>query len=106
MKRPARDEKREERIQMEITVDAYSSEDALLHEKSYPRVGFPPLLFSCPQAPEYCCPLLSRAFLVMRKVLLFVIGWVRFLVKPRCVCERSTCVTGGTTCTFDLLGRI
>src|SRR5260370_31945445 len=56
---------------------------ALLHEQSYPRVGFSPILFPRMGGPHHRRPLLSRAFLATRKVLLFVIGRVRFLVKPR-----------------------
>ena len=77
---------------------------ALLHEKSYPRVGFFPIFFPRMGDPHHHCPLLSRSFLATGKVLLFVIGRVRFLVKPRCFATRlSACVAGGTTCTSDLL---
>src|SRR5260370_38771747 len=40
------------------------------------------------RGPHHHRPLLSRAFLATGKVLLFVIGRVRFLVKPRCFANR------------------
>ena len=62
--------------------------DALLHEKSYPRVGFFPMFFPRLGDPHHRRPLLSRAFLATGKVLLFVIGRVRLFMEPRCVATR------------------
>jgi len=61
---------------------------ALLHEKSYPRVGFFPIFFPRMGDPHNHCPLLFRAFLATRKIPLFVIGRVRFLVKSQCLLNR------------------
>jgi serine/threonine protein kinase len=47
------------------------------------RSDFSPSSSLAGEIPHYRRPLLSRAFLIAVKVLLFVIGRVRFLVKPR-----------------------
>ena len=54
---------------------------ALLHEKSYPRVGFFSLFFPRMEGPEHRSPKLHVCVSGRGKGLLFAIGRVRFLVK-------------------------
>jgi hypothetical protein len=53
---------------------------ALLHEKSYPRVGFSPFFYAH-QKSQPSFPVAFVCFFGSRKGLLFVVGRVRFLVK-------------------------
>jgi hypothetical protein len=78
---------------------------ALRHEKSYPWVGFPPF-FSAHRKSQPSFPVAFVCFFGSRKVWLFVVGRVRFLVKPTFSSWRFTCVTGRTTGAAALLGRI
>ena len=75
---------------------------ALLHQKSYPRVGFSPL-FLC--ALEVATIVPSCFFLLFWQLLL-VVGRVRFLMKPTflrlAVCLRDWRVI----CASDLMGDL
>src|SRR6266496_6153989 len=57
---------------------ACGADGALLHEKSYPRVGFFPF-FSAHRKSRPSFPVAFGCFLGSRKGLLFVVGRVRFL---------------------------
>ncbi len=67
---------------------------------------FPPFFYAHRKSqPSF--PVAFVCFFGSRKGWLFVVGWVRFLVKPTFFGGWwSVCVTGRTTSASDLLGRI
>jgi hypothetical protein len=78
---------------------------ALLHEKSYPLVGFPLFFLRASEVPIIVPRSCPSAFLGSRRGWLFVVGRVRFLLKPAFSGRPSTCVTGRTSSASDLLWR-
>jgi hypothetical protein len=83
----------------------YAIRRALLHEKSYPRVGFFPLFLCSSEIPT----IIPRCFRMR--------FWPRERIDPRhwmgtisrevgLFCWRSACVTGRAPCASDQLGKI
>src|SRR5579884_1247284 len=77
---------------------------ALLHEKSYPRVGFSLRFSPRMGSPHPSFPVAFGCFFGSRKGELLIVGRVRFLVKPPFFGGwQPARVTGRTTSASDLL---